>query len=303
MRLILFTIFLSFQIVLGQTIAYTSFEEPGTGSIYTDTGDAAVDHPLLNNDGEAPVNYTSTGGELGFSSYYYNTRNDVGLTDGDYVGVTSYTGTVGSFPDGSQGFEFSDCDGKMTTTFDEVDLSGHSNAYISLEYFVQETGWESDDYIRIWVVVDGGTEIDLLNTSGSDIDDLGIEGAWDTLEIAISGYTTATLKVELESNSSSEALYIDNIVFSEQPVSAIEPASGNGVIGQYKLYTNFPNPFNPTTTLKFDIPENAQNVELSIYNILGVKVKTLYSGSVRAGQYNSVWDGRNGSGQAMPSGG
>ena len=304
MRLLLFTLLLSVQFVLGQTtIAYTSFEElTAVGGKYVDSLDAATDHALVNHANQPYVNYTSTGGELGFSSYYYNTRNDVGLTDGDYVGVTNYTGAVGSYPDGSNGFQLSDCDGKMETTFDEVNLSGHTSAYVSIASFVQETGWESDDEIRMWVVVDGGTEIDLLNTAGSDIDDLGIEDAWDTLEVALTGYSTATLKVSLDCNSGDEALYIDNIQFTEESISAIEPVSDHKVVKQYKLYSNYPNPFNPTTTLKFDVPQNTRNVELSIYNILGVKVKTLYSGSVNAGQYTSVWDGTNEAGEVMPSG-
>ncbi|HHJ52375.1 MAG TPA: T9SS type A sorting domain-containing protein, partial [Caldithrix abyssi] len=90
--------------------------------------------------------------------------------------------------------------------------------------------------------------------------------------------------------------------FTEESISAIEPVSDHKVVKQYKLYSNYPNPFNPTTTLKFDVPQNTRNVELSIYNILGVKVKTLYSGSVNAGQYTSVWDGTNEAGEVMPSG-
>ncbi|HID37966.1 MAG TPA: hypothetical protein EYP36_00430 [Calditrichaeota bacterium] len=57
----------------------------------------------------------------------------------------------------------------MITTFDAVDLSGYSSSYISLAYFVQDTGWETSDSIRIWVEVDGGVVIDLHNTNGFDI--------------------------------------------------------------------------------------------------------------------------------------
>lgn len=149
-KTLLFILIFILQYAFADTIAYTSFEEPpNVGGLYTDTGDASVDHALLNNSGEPDVNYTSTGGELGFTSYYYNTRDDVGLTDGDYVGVTNYTSTVGSFPDGSNGFEFSDTDGKMTVTFDAVSLAGATNPNFSMKYFVQSTGYESNDVIRI----------------------------------------------------------------------------------------------------------------------------------------------------------
>ena len=46
-----------------------------------------------------------------------------GLTDGDFVGVTNYTGDVGAYPDGAVGFQMSDCDGAMRVIFDTVDLS------------------------------------------------------------------------------------------------------------------------------------------------------------------------------------
>lgn len=196
------------------TIAYTSFEEQPVFTIpYTDTLDPLTDHALLDNAGEPRVNWTYAGGELGFSSYYTNTRDDVGLSDGDFVGTTDFTGTVGAFTDGLQGFQIQDADGLMTTTFDEVNLAGYENLMLCLDYFVQSTGWESDDVLRIWVTVDGTTDIDLVNTAGSDIDDLDIEDRWITSSLSLDGYATAQLHVELDSNSGSESVYFDNILF------------------------------------------------------------------------------------------
>ncbi|BBO92175.1 VPLPA-CTERM sorting domain-containing protein [Desulfosarcina ovata] len=219
-------------------IAYTSFEEPSTGLQYTDTGDAGTDHALASNSGEMVVNYTSTGGELGFSSYYTNTRGDVGLTDGDYVGVTTYTPTTStSYTDGTQGFEMQDADGMMTLTLDTVDLTGYTDTSVSLDLFVAETGWESTssafDIIQAYLTMNDGTVIDLLNTTGSDIDDLGIEGYWMTLTEDLSGYTSATLSISLDSNAATEAIYVDNIAFEGSPVPV--PAAiwllGSGLLG------------------------------------------------------------------------
>ena len=197
----------------GTLIAYTSFEEPGTGSKYTDTLGSGTSHTLVNNSGEAPVNYTATGGELGFSSYYTSTGGE-GLTDGDYVGVTAYTPVYGgSFTDGSQGFEMQDTDGIMATTLDAADISGYTTVTASADLFVKADAWETADAIRIWVTVDGGTEIDLINTTGRDIDDLGIEGSWMTVTADLSGYTTATFHVSLEANAANETIWVDNIQF------------------------------------------------------------------------------------------
>lgn len=207
------------------TIAYTSFEEQGVfaGVQYVDTLPANTNHALLDNADEPFVNWTFNGGELGFTSYYTNTRDDVGLTDGDFVGTTDFTGVVGAYTDGLQGFQISDSDGLMTTTLDTVDLTGYRNLSVCLDFFAQETGWESDDYLRIWVTVDGNTNIDLLNTSGSDIDDLDIEDRWITTQLSLDGYTTAQLHFELDSNSSSEAVYFDNVLFKGELIPA--PAS------------------------------------------------------------------------------
>ncbi|MCA9917553.1 MAG: DUF11 domain-containing protein, partial [Anaerolineales bacterium] len=194
-----------------KTIAYSSFEQPALGAQYIDTGSAAVDHALSNNPGESAVNFTSTGYEMGFSSTYVNTRSDEGLTDGDDVGVTDL---ASSYPDGTQGFQLSDTDGLMVVTMETVDLSSYTDTAVSLHYYLNATSWETSDAAHIWLVVDGGTEIDLLNTGGSDIDSLGLEGTWHTLNHDLSSYTTATLKFSLDSNSGLEALFVDAIQFT-----------------------------------------------------------------------------------------
>lgn len=56
----------------------------------------------------------------------------------------------------------------------------------------------------------------------------------------------------------------------------------------YSLEQNFPNPFNPATTIKFSIPENA-DVTLKIYDAVGKEVTTLYSGNMKAGNYKILW--------------
>jgi FlgD Ig-like domain len=69
----------------------------------------------------------------------------------------------------------------------------------------------------------------------------------------------------------------------------------------YALHQNHPNPFNPTTTLQFDLPE-AGEVTLKIYNSVGQLVRTLVSGDYEAGAHNVIWDARNDSDMPMASG-
>ena len=63
----------------------------------------------------------------------------------------------------------------------------------------------------------------------------------------------------------------------------------NQKITSFKLHQNFPNPFNPTTTISFEIPQT-EFVTLQIYNILGEEVSTLVSRQLTAGKYQYEWD-------------
>jgi hypothetical protein len=57
----------------------------------------------------------------------------------------------------------------------------------------------------------------------------------------------------------------------------------------FELLNNYPNPFNPTTTIKFELPE-ASEVSLKIYDVLGREVATLIDKGLAAGYYNYNWN-------------
>lgn len=67
------------------------------------------------------------------------------------------------------------------------------------------------------------------------------------------------------------------------------------------LHQNFPNPFNPETVIKFDLPEKAE-VMLSVYDITGKLVKTLVNEKRDAGYYTVTWDGVDERGKSVSSG-
>jgi hypothetical protein len=69
----------------------------------------------------------------------------------------------------------------------------------------------------------------------------------------------------------------------------------------FALYQNHPNPFNPATTISFDLPK-ATAAELTVYNLLGQEVCRLVSGNLPAGTHTVIWDGRDNSGKAVSSG-
>ncbi len=67
------------------------------------------------------------------------------------------------------------------------------------------------------------------------------------------------------------------------------------------LHANYPNPFNPTTTLSFSLAQ-AGNVRLGIYNIKGQLVRVLNNGNLQPGLHKLVWDGRDGANRSVASG-
>ena len=69
----------------------------------------------------------------------------------------------------------------------------------------------------------------------------------------------------------------------------------------FALEKNFPNPFNPSTTITVDIPK-ASVVSLAIYTILGEEVQTLHSGPLEAGRHSFLWDGTARGGHPVSSG-
>ncbi len=74
-----------------------------------------------------------------------------------------------------------------------------------------------------------------------------------------------------------------------------KPEGKEKVITEYKLYNNYPNPFNPVTKIKFEIPGQARNdsrlVTLKVYDVLGNEVATLVNEEKPAGEYEVEFDG------------
>ena len=70
---------------------------------------------------------------------------------------------------------------------------------------------------------------------------------------------------------------------------------------QFALHANAPNPFNPETLIRFDLPTEA-HIALEIYNALGQKVRTLVQERRAAGRYQISWDSRDDAGRGVASG-
>ena len=94
-------------------------------------------------------------------------------------------------------------------------------------------------------------------------------------------------------NPDNRPVVLGNVIVSESDI--IEPALATALAG------NFPNPFNPETTIRFAIREDAF-VSIEIYNIRGQRVRNLVNEERRAGEYSIVWNGRDDHGNSVASG-
>ena len=81
----------------------------------------------------------------------------------------------------------------------------------------------------------------------------------------------------------------------------LEPKVSAALPEAYLLDQNFPNPFNPTTEIRFSLPKSAL-VKLEVFNVLGQQVAILVDNYMGAGLHSVVWDGKNSSGSSVASG-
>jgi hypothetical protein len=100
-----------------------------------------------------------------------------------------------------------------------------------------------------------------------------------------------------------EGVYIDDVKIHEHEVPILVTADPplQNLVRDFRLHQNYPNPFNPNTTISYQLPCESE-VELSIFNILGQKIKTLVNGKRTTDTYKVVWDGTNEIGQTVASG-
>lgn len=77
--------------------------------------------------------------------------------------------------------------------------------------------------------------------------------------------------------------------------------TGGALPHQFSLGDNYPNPFNPTTTVEFKLPIGV-DVTLNVYNLLGEKIATIFNHYAQPGNYKATWNGLDLNGNQVPSG-
>jgi len=111
----------------------------------------------------------------------------------------------------------------------------------------------------------------------------------DSVQVTL-GYNMTVYWRARASNVGGNSAWTAIWYFSTGPVGIL---SNNIEIPKvFKLYGNYPNPFNPASKIKFDIPKTS-NVKLIIYDVIGNEVVTLVNQALQPGTYEVEWDGSN----------
>ena len=97
----------------------------------------------------------------------------------------------------------------------------------------------------------------------------------------------------------SSTVSLDTNVFQVHHIVGVE--GDNKLPTEYALQQNFPNPFNPTTTMRYGLPE-ISDVRIVIYDIRGSEINSWKVYSQGAGWYDLTWDGLDWSGQSVSTG-
>jgi len=94
---------------------------------------------------------------------------------------------------------------------------------------------------------------------------------------------------------------IDSWTSFSEDCSALDVLEEPILVTEFKLHDAYPNPFNPTTRISYDLPDDA-NVSITIYDLMGRKIRTLVKEKISAGYHASIWNARNDMGSSVAAG-
>ena len=315
----------------GETTAHT-FAAAGTYTVVltvTDntgqTGTLSQDVEITEPSDDGP--FVETGGLVVVEAENYHERID--RSDHSWIENTDldgFTGTAAMFADPDDGTQIST--GNETTAPElvyDIDFSTTGDYFIWARVWADDGG---DNSVHLgvdgaidplsrgarWNVTDAWVWQELTRNTSSityDIDTAGIhtlnlymleDGAYvDKILMTTDGGFVPTGDGPDESPRGAAALAghtggrLDMLQLGGAGTQAVE------IPEDFALHANYPNPFNPTTTIRFDVPE-ASDVRLEVYDMMGRRVATLVNGQMAAGKYEATWHARSDAGTAVASG-
>jgi hypothetical protein len=167
-----------------------------------------------------------------------------------------------------------------------ADESVSYTAYQTMD-FRMSVDMDAQTY-SVWVTPEGGSEILLANTyafhpAPGDIDQIG----YRSVKMAFGGdYGGAEGMVE---------------IINFDVVLGIKNESGGPKIPSYYSLSSYPNPFNPSTTIRYTLPQSG-DLKLTVFDIKGRKVVDLFNGHQKAGDHKLTWHAVDANGGQLASG-
>ncbi len=214
-----------------------------------------------------------------------------GLSSGNYYLLTVANGYIPEFYDNSPTWEDAAKIKLSNTSVTDLSIvlspipNPNGNGVITGE--VKSDAGVSLAGVLVTAKSSGNTTVgyDITDESGSYYIS-GLSSGNYTLTASKPNYTSQQSESSYDLNSGNTQ--VNNFSMSQSITDVNETVSTNSP-SKYELDNNYPNPFNPSTVIKFSLPENA-HVSLNIYNILGQKVAQLVNDNLSAGRYSIKFD-------------
>ena len=265
--------------------------------VATDVDDTSLS--FTGNAGSAGISAAFSGNDLTLkpeANWNGSSVITVYASDGKDMDSTKFNLTVDPMQDKPYNFNW------VSTALDTINISQSnlSDTYDLKWNTSNEVDGEVVDYL-IYAQI-GRTQVEMVH----DTTDTSYAITYQEFVVkafeAFPMLSRATVKFSLEATDGIDTVKVtgdDRVVF----VNRYEYLStvSEGIPTVFALHENYPNPFNPTTTLRFDLPE-VSDITLSIYNMLGQRVRTFNMNDTPAGYHSIKWNATNDYGDPVGAG-
>ena len=236
---------------------------------------------------------------IGLTENWFGTAEMmVYVTDGELSDTTSFILTVNAVNDAPTVFGLIGPEDSTQITITPLDLEQELDVVFSWEPSLDV---DNDDLSYSFVLYNGSIGSDaLIDTVLSEMV-LNISYEYfaeliGSMELtSISGDWTVSSTDGVDTTQSGD---VWNITLDASDVLSVD---GEVLPTVFALHQNYPNPFNPVTTLRYDLPEDAM-VSITIYDVMGRKVKSLVNTTQSAGYRSIQWNATNSFGEPVSAG-
>lgn len=225
--------------------------------------------------GDSAFSYSPAQNFFGVDSFYYFIRDQSNATDSARVLITVLP--VNDPP-------------RFSGLPDSLSFDSDSSAALNLWEIVEDM--ETPDSLLIFeFIVSNDSLLSAYNDSSGTLLLSALAGFSGEAELAIRAS-------DPENGTAEDTL---NVIVNPVIIVGVEDDLPAGIPREFALQQNYPNPFNPDAAIRYQLPSAAQ-VRLTVYNILGQKIRTLVNERMEPGYYQAEWDGRDEWGRPQGSG-